>query len=397
MIFYKNDILQQILKQKDISFLALVLSIFLLPLSINLSSFAIILSLVFKLVQVFILKQSVFRTKALKNSSIIGFIFFIYILICSIVQTDIIYTFNIFEKFYQPWALLFLVPMLLIDRKANILLIYSLLLGVFVTLIYVFTISLIKGIVFNQYAFLNIVDIHHTYISMFLLFVVNFFLIKITSNRSQLSLKTLSISSIIIIICFFVIYILDSKVSIVIFIALFVIHLFPEFSRNNAPRYFLIFSLIIVLFFAFNNKLKVSYISALDFRSQIWEASIKVIEEHPFFGNLRAPEKELLNYQHYLSGKYYFLDRDLNSHNQYLSIFLKHGVFGIIILFLFAINMFRKTNPKTEKKTMREAIGFLVIIALVFYIENIMDRHHGIVFLTVFYNYYLVAIENAEI
>ena len=58
--------------------------------------------------------------------------------------------------------------------------------------------------------------------------------------------------------------------------------------------------------------------------------------------------------------------------------------------------MFKKTNPKTGKKTMREAIGFLTIIALIFYIENIMDRHHGIVFLTVFYNYYLVAIENEE-
>uniref|UniRef100_UPI004049853A O-antigen ligase family protein n=1 Tax=Gelidibacter sp. TaxID=2018083 RepID=UPI004049853A len=396
MTVFKNDIIQQLIKQKDISFLMLALTMFLLPLSINLSSFTIILSLVFKIIQIVFLKQSVFKTSALKNSSIIGFVFFIYIIVCSIIQTDISYTFYAFEQSYQPWALLFLVPMLLRDKKTNTILFYSILLGVYTTLIYVFIVSLAKGNIFDQDAFLNIVDIHHTYLSMFLLFVVNYFLLKTVSNTDQLSIKSFLIYSLVITTCFFVIYILDSKVSIVIFIVLFIIHLFPQFSKKNAPRYFLIFLLVIAAFFAFNKKLKVSYLSALDFRSQIWEASIKVIDKHPFFGNLRAPEKELLNYEHYLSAKHYYLDRNLNSHNQYLSIFLKHGVFGIIILFWFAINMFKKTNPKTGKKTMREAIGFLTIIALIFYIENIMDRHHGIVFLTVFYNYYLVAIENEE-
>jgi O-antigen ligase len=141
----------------------------------------------------------------------------------------------------------------------------------------------------------------------------------------------------------------------------------------------------------------VSYESALDFRTQIWDASIKTIREYPFFGNLKAPEKELLNYKHYVSGKYYFLDSDLNSHNQYLSIILKYGLFGFILLSFFVVNIFKKIENKTSKYKIRELIGFAAIIGLSFYIENILDRHHGIMFFAIFYNYYLVEIENEEI
>lgn len=154
--------------------------------------------------------------------------------------------------------------------------------------------------------------------------------------------------------------------------------------------------IILIVLSAFMNKVGVNYEKALDFRLQIWEVSFKEFEDNPLTGNLKLPEKDILNYHHYINGKYYFLDSDLNSHNQYLSILMRFGLIGFIVLFLYGINVFHKTNPGTSRIDVRELFGFFIIVLIICYIENILDRHHGIVYVTIFYNYYLVAIENAK-
>ncbi|MEZ4801586.1 MAG: O-antigen ligase family protein [Gelidibacter sp.] len=397
MLLLKNNIFKTLIQEKDISFLLLGLTLFLLPFSINLSTFTLILSLAFKFVQVFVFDFRVFRTKALKASACIGFVFFAYMILLSILQTGLSHTIDMFGKQFQHWMLLFLVPMLLRERNINTILIKVFFLGLCISICYVFALSYINGNTLDQDSFESIIDIHHTYLSVFLLFIINHVLIKLIKNQNNLSIPQVIVQVAIISGAFWLIYLVDSKVSIILFVVLFIIHVFPELSKENAVKYLLIFLTILAAFYVFNHKLKTSYETALDFRLQIWDASVENIESHPFFGNLHASEKELLNYQHYLNGKYYYLDRDLNSHNQYLSILLKYGVFGFMILSSYCVLLFKNTNPKTGKIVMRETIGFLAIVLLVFYIENVLDRHHGIVFFTVFYNYYLVAVENAEI
>ncbi|GAA4268730.1 hypothetical protein GCM10022257_08310 [Hyunsoonleella aestuarii] len=61
------------------------------------------------------------------------------------------------------------------------------------------------------------------------------------------------------------------------------------------------------------------------------------------------------------------------------------------------MNAINTLNKSTSKRCIKEAIGVGVIVLITFYIENVLDRHHGIVFCTVFYNYYLVAIQNENI
>ena len=75
------DLLKDVAKSKDVSFLFLLLTVFFLPLSINISSYCVLLSLLLKFFQVIVLKEKLFATNLLKTSSKIGFIFFIYILI----------------------------------------------------------------------------------------------------------------------------------------------------------------------------------------------------------------------------------------------------------------------------------------------------------------------------
>lgn len=391
-----SETYRKIIINKDFSFIALSFCLLLLPFSINLSSYALVISLTLKLVQALFFKDRLFYNNLLRQSFYIGLSFFSFVLLSSIIQIGLQTTFKQFESEYSKLALFFLIPLILKDKATNKLLIHTFFIGVAATVIYVIISCLLNQLYFDRTAFQNIVDIHHTYLAMYLLFIINYLFIRtvVSKQPKQLWVKPLYIVAILA--CFFVIYYLNSKISIIIFSILVLIHLLPQLSKNKAPKLFFIFITLSVLVFSFNKRLSVSYKSALDFRLEIWNTSAKIIEKSPLFGNLTNTEKNLLNYEHYIEGDYFFLDSDLNSHNQYLSILLKYGIFGAILLLLHVVVIFKTINKRTGAIPIREFIGFAVIISLVFYIENIFDRHHGIVFLSMFYNYYLIAIQNAE-
>lgn len=383
--------------EKDFSFLSLALSMFLLTWSINLSTFTLILALFFKVCQVVFLKQKLFIVKRLKYSSIIGLSFLVYILLNSIIQSNVYYTISAFEVEYSHLVLLVLIPLLLRKKSENIILFYTFFLGLILACLYVFVLSFVLNFSFSREAFSNILDIHHTYLSMYILFFVNFIFViyfdkEQVKNRQKQTLLTL-----IIILSFSMIFVLASKVSMVIFAILLGAYLLITFSINNALIYGLVLFILVSSLFLFNKNISTTYVNALDFRLEIWQESINSIQEHPFFGNLKMPEKDILNFKHYTSGKYYLMDSDLNSHNQYLSVFLKYGFFGFLFLMLFGINLINALNKSTSKNTIKAALGFSIIVLITFYIENLLNRHHGIVFCAIFYNYYLAAIQNEDI
>lgn len=396
MLQESKIILKEIISKKDISFLVFALSLFLLPLSINLSTFTFITSVVLKLIQVGLKRNTLFESKGLKNSAIIGLTFFIYIEINSILQSGISSHLLDFEKLYMHLALFFITPILLRKKRENKLLLYALFFGLIVAVVYVLLYVVSNNMTFDKHAFTNILDIHHTYLSMFILTFVNYCFVQIITNKETQSTRLKVLFSLLAVISIVVMYLLDSKVGMLIFLILFIVHSLPELSRKNRWYYVSSLLLILIVLSFFTNKVNVNYLRALDFRLEIWEVSFKVFEDNPVFGDLSLPEKDIINYNHYLNGKYYYLDSDLNSHNQYLSILMRFGFVGFLILFFYGINVFRKINPKTQRLDFREFFGFLIIGLTVCYIENILDRHHGIVYITIFYNYYLVAIENAE-
>lgn len=399
MSFLKSNfkIIKTVALEKDFSFLFLSLSLFLLPWSINLSTFALILALCFKIYQVIFLKQKLFTVKRLKYSSIIGLFFIIYILLNSIIQSNVYYTISAFEVEYSHLLLLVLVPLLLRKKNENIILCYLFFLGLTLACLYVFIMSFILNLAFNKHAFSSILDIHHTYVSMYLLFFVNFIFVTFFNKAQFKNNYKKILLALIVVLSFSIIFILASKVSIVIFAILLGAYLLVTFSKNNALIYVFIFFVLISSLFLFNKNISTTYKNALDFRLEIWQESLNSIKEYPFFGNLKMPEKDILNLRHYISGKYYLKDSDLNSHNQYLSVFLKYGLFGFLFLMLFGINLINALNKSTSKSTIKETLGFSVIVLITFYIENLLDRHHGIVFCAIFYNYYLAAIQNEDI
>ena len=129
-----------ILKQKDISFLAFIISLYLLPNSINLSTFALVTAVTLKIIQAIFFQNKLLKTKALKYSALLGLLFFIYILLSSIFQTSFKNTIELFNKQYSHFALLFLAPLLFKKRGDNKLLLYSFLLGTITAVVLVFLI-----------------------------------------------------------------------------------------------------------------------------------------------------------------------------------------------------------------------------------------------------------------
>ncbi|HMC02470.1 MAG TPA: hypothetical protein VKN14_15630, partial [Flavobacteriaceae bacterium] len=208
--------LKGIVLQKDFSFFVFILSLFLLPLSINFSTFTIILAFVLKIIQVIFAKKKIFATRALKNSALLGILFFVYIILDSIFQIGFLTTLALFNKQYSHFALLFIAPILLKDKQQNKLLLYSFSLGSITAIVCVFFITIINDMTFNRDSFLKYLDIHHTYIAIFLLFILNQIFIKLiyfkrrlnNLNWIRISITALGIIA--------VIYALESKVSLVI-------------------------------------------------------------------------------------------------------------------------------------------------------------------------------------
>lgn len=382
--------LRHLINEKDFSFIALVLTFFLLPLSINLSSIALVVAVVLKIYQSTLLQFKLFYSESVQQSSVFALCFFCYIIINSIIQKDIQYTVAEFDRQFQHYALLFIAPMLLREYSFNKLLITSLSCGLTVALGYVLFICIITNTTFDQFAIQYYLDLHHTYLSLFLLFIINQLMAFVTEKGMMFNWLTAISIATFFFITFWLLYSVNSKASILVFVFLVIFYLAPKLSKKTAVKYGFVFLILALSIYMFISKLEQSYIDALEYRIQIWEAAVEAIKQKPFFGNLQDSEKNVINFQHYLNGKYYFLDSNLNSHNQYLSITLKFGLIGLIIFFIYLFHCCKSVYKKNSSNQ-RAFTGFLLIVFTIFIIENILVRHHGIVLFAFGINYFLIS------
>jgi O-antigen ligase len=384
-------ILNNAIKNKEISFVFLFFSLLTLPLSINLSSIFLVASVLLRLGEVLIKKKNFFINPFLRTSALIGALFFLYIIINSLIQAGVTLTIKYFETEYSKFALLFVVPFLLNNKKQNKILLYGLMISTFVSVLISVFYAIIQNTIFGAHIFAHLFDIHHTYLALFILITINWATSKFSKQETKLLIKFLIV--ILILFYAYVLYAIESKISVLILTLLIVYHFFWKSSLNKTIK---ISSLVLILGFLmlFNSKIRVGYEQALDFRLKLWDAAITNINSHLLFGNMLYPEKTLLNYQHYLTGNYSLLDSNLNTHNQYLSLLLRFGILGFFLFTSLFILLAKPSLLSIKDKNISEAMGFLIIVTLVFYTENILDRHHGIVWFSVFFNYYLLSVNN---
>ena len=116
-----------------------------------------------------------------------------------------------------------------------------------------------------------------------------------------------------------------------------------------------------------------------------WRYTLQLIKHSPVIGYGSGTEKRLLKEKYFENKLYNSYLNELNSHNQYLSIALKTGILGLLVFLLTLFYGFRRA---WHKKDIILA-GFLIIISIVSFSENILDVNKGIFFYAFFFSFFV--------
>lgn len=362
-----------------IDFLVFCASIFTLSLSIKLSSKLLFIALVLGVIKS-VYKKDYKSISKHKTLIIIYCVFFSYICIQGIYIDGFNGFLNSFEKDYAPYLVFLLMPFLYKDEEQVKILPKVFIAGLFFTFFLIVCMSLIQLKLYDRIEVLRVFDLHHLYISLYILFAINYLLVRL--NNNQTNNDNLLIIVMLVVLAGFLVF-FSSKAAIVIFFILLGYRIV-----SNIKRSLLINSLLLlcvpVLLIIFNNYFFELYLKALDFRLRIWEEGTKVISQNFIFGHGASNEYMQLSVAHFLEGNYDFLDSNFNSHNQYLSFLIRFGLLGLLLV----LSTFIVTYTKIRKPVIKEYAGFLLIVGLMAFIESLFNRHHGIVFCTAMLYYY---------
>jgi O-antigen ligase len=117
----------------------------------------------------------------------------------------------------------------------------------------------------------------------------------------------------------------------------------------------------------------------------IWPIALNVIRDNWILGVGTGDAEDILVVSYKTKGLQELFDSKLNAHNQYLTLVMRHGVLGLVVLLInFVIPVFvylRNRNP--------EALFFTFLIIGFFFTENVLGRAQGVIFFSLFHSAYL--------
>ncbi len=253
-----------------------------------------------------------------------------------------------------------------------------------------------SGAFFNH-QFSRPIGIHAGYFSLYTSLSIIYLVTQVNKNDSS---KYKSFLLFCLVTCFAGLFFLASRNTIIsTFIILLLI--FPLFQIRRKIRYLVIsLSFVVLAFLAVKNvpylkeRFSVELISDIkpldngkfinysstEPRIERWKCAAELIKASPVLGYGSGDEVEMLKTkyaEHHLFISYL---ESFNAHNQYLSIWLKNGIIGLL---LFLAIFFYYCKLAISKKDF-VYFAFLVLLLIGFYTENILDANKGIVFFAFF-------------
>lgn len=246
-----------------------------------------------------------------------------------------------------------------------------------------------------SYIFLSIFK-HPSYFSMFIIFSI-IIIIYFFKKDYVKKLKWIIICVSILLFFVFIIYLLQSRASHITFGAVLVLIPLVELYKKKKKRFVFISTalfIFILTFFLTISKIKSNIVDVIqmnrnmdnmelsesDSRIQIWYASIQVIKENFWFGTSPANLTLELSKKYNELGFTEAANEKLNCHNQYLETFAGLGIFGFLSLLFIMIYSF-----VISIKRQNYLLFFLMIIlAINFMFESMMNRMAGILFMMFF-------------
>lgn len=219
--------------------------------------------------------------------------------------------------------------------------------------------------------------LHHGDYSLIGLLIIMHFATRIYENKSRIWLW------IPLVLFWILIFYTGSdiaRVVSVVFVGVFFLDRIWKRFRTIFP-YLYIASLILILFIPLFVAECERFENNSNDRIMIWPVSMELIKEKPLFGYGIGDTDEVLmeKYQEY--GFERPLTLKLNSHNQYLDIWLASGLMGLLAL----ISLLVHTSFIASRKNNLQLIFFLIAITLVFSVENLLSRFDGVFILSFFY------------
>jgi O-antigen ligase len=267
--------------------------------------------------------------------------------------------------------------------------------------------SLFTNAFINQ-NFSSSIDLHATYLSMYVALSLTFFLNLILNETVFWKRILFSVAALI---CFAGLLQLSSR-AVFFSVILIVTLILPFFLLKGVKRLKLIIitSLIIILAIfsitrigVFKERMVTSLRSDLDpnvvhtelYEPRVvrWKCAWELIRASPVWGYGSGSEIKLLKEKYFEKKLFGSFLNELNAHNQYLSFLIKYGLIGLM-LYLFTlcygfIHAWRNKDPVF--------FSFMVLVAIVSLSENILDVNKGVFFYSFFFSFFIFENKNKRI
>jgi O-antigen ligase len=254
--------------------------------------------------------------------------------------------------------------------------------------------------VFINHNFSAPIDIHASYLSLYLVLALISFLdlvMHTTSGKRKLLYA----------VCLFILFAgllqLSSRSVFIVFL-IFVIFVAPVYyftgrRRIGAVMAGAIFSLALILMISKVEVFRDRFWTGLEYdlsstdhkqevsdpRLERWALAWELSKQSPWTGYGSGSEVRVLGrayFEHQLYNS--FLHR-LNAHNQYLSFLLKSGVFALLAYVLVLVLGLKYAIHKRDI----HFAGFMLLIIVVSFGENILDANKGVFFYSFFFSFFI--------
>lgn len=323
----------------------------------------------------------------------------------------LIYTSNISEASFklQTTLSLFIFPLLfsLLNKSiiSQILKNTNIYLAVFVIATFLYNIvpffwfyfthynieDLIKHYPLLIYDYIGKYGIHPIYMSMHCSISI-IFSIYLFKDLKSLILKIIIVIINLSIFLFLIIY---SKKGPIIGLGITIFSL-TFFKENKIKKYYYITVVIMAILFtsipktrnSFSELLKIEEVNknnsnSTNIRYSVYQSSFYLFMEAPFTGYSIGDYNEQLKLE-YKKNKPYLLNKNYNSHNQYLSFLLIGGI-PLLLLYFYILYYNIKLSLNHKNYLLINIICFYSIVMMS---ENILERENGVIFFAFFINYF---------
>jgi O-antigen ligase len=245
--------------------------------------------------------------------------------------------------------------------------------------------------------FANIVQIHPTYLGMYLIFIFFVVLEYARLNQRQLTAGLKWFILILLVGVVMAVVFLRSQINLFVFPLLVVIYGIVMMRKRAALITFLLFTAGFLIYLADSQRASTFYdrygknvSSALENRIQIWKASVEAFQEAPFFGSGTGGAQTNLNVQYSESGFTEGVELSYNAHNQYLQILVRNGLFEFIVFMSLLAYCFYRSLQHLNYSF----LIFIILFTLTMMAESCLSVQKGIVFFYFFAAAFLFLPEN---